>query len=404
MLHEGGDWDLKVIDAHEEALRDISATGIACEALDITDAAERRRVIEGVTAVISALPYDLNGPLADTAKEAGAHYFDLTEDVQSMRHVKALAPDARSAIMPQCGLAPGFISIVAHDLARRFDTVHSIQMRVGALPQFPANALMYNLTWSTVGLINEYCNPCEVIADGRRMEVRALDGYDGMDLASHDAYRSLALDPGVNALLGWHASAVRLDSPAFRLLGVSALALAERIDDPAWELVAGPSASPRQAECFIYRATDPLPRAFCVPRVVSPDELSAELEGWDPLAVACTTSDWRPRRAFTRAEVSTPEFLGNGEVRLRASLDGDGLLVLTEQHFAGWTVEIDGAPGAIVDADAIFRGVPLQAGDHELVFRYQPKSFRMGLALALISLLALSGWVLLERSRRARSA
>jgi saccharopine dehydrogenase-like NADP-dependent oxidoreductase len=169
MLHESGDWDLKVIDAHERALREIAAGGIETEALDITDAAERRRVIDGATVVISALPYDLNGPLAESAKDAGAHYFDLTEDVESMRHVKALAPNARSAIMPQCGLAPGFISIVANDLARRFDSVHSIQMRVGALPQFPANALMYNLTWSTVGLINEYCNPCEVIADGRRM-------------------------------------------------------------------------------------------------------------------------------------------------------------------------------------------------------------------------------------------
>ena len=102
------DWDLKVIDAHEEALREVAAAGIVTEALDITDAVERRRVIDGVTAVISALPYDLNGPLAESAKDAGAHYFDLTEDVESMRHVKALAPDARSAIMPQCGLAPGF--------------------------------------------------------------------------------------------------------------------------------------------------------------------------------------------------------------------------------------------------------------------------------------------------------
>ena len=192
MLHESGDWDLKVIDAHEAALREIAAAGIVTEALDITDAAERRRAIDGVTAVISALPYDLNGPLAESAKDAGAHYFELTEDVESMRHVKALAPDARSAIMPQCGLAPGFISIVAHDLARRFDSVHSIQMRVGALPQFPSNALMYNLTWSTVGLINEYCNPCEVIADGRRMEVRALDGYEtfSLDGITYEAFNT----------------------------------------------------------------------------------------------------------------------------------------------------------------------------------------------------------------------
>ena len=192
MLQESGDWDLKVVDTHEESLRDIEALGVTCEAVDITDEGERRRAIEGADALVSALPYDLNGPVAETAKAVGAHYFDLTEDVESMRHVKGLAKDARSAIMPQCGLAPGFISIVAHDLARRFDSVHSVQMRVGALPQFPANALMYNLTWSTVGLINEYCNPCEVIADGRRMEVRALDGYEtfSLDGITYEAFNT----------------------------------------------------------------------------------------------------------------------------------------------------------------------------------------------------------------------
>ncbi len=70
--------------------------------------------------------------------------------------------------MPQCGLAPGFVSIVANHLTESFDSLDTVYMRVGALPQFPTNALMYNLTWSTDGLINEYCNPCEAIHEGRR--------------------------------------------------------------------------------------------------------------------------------------------------------------------------------------------------------------------------------------------
>jgi saccharopine dehydrogenase-like NADP-dependent oxidoreductase len=68
--------------------------------------------------------------------------------------------------MPQCGLAPGFIGIVAHHLAKQFDDVRDVQMRVGALPAFPTNKLKYNLTWSVDGLINEYCHPCEAIHGG----------------------------------------------------------------------------------------------------------------------------------------------------------------------------------------------------------------------------------------------
>ena len=55
-------------------------------------------------------------------------------------------------------------------------------MRVGALPQFPTNALTYNLTWSTDGLINEYCNPCEAIHDGERMHVLPLEGIEHFSL------------------------------------------------------------------------------------------------------------------------------------------------------------------------------------------------------------------------------
>src|SRR5690606_12924779 len=108
---------------------------------------------------VSALPFFLNVPVARAAREAGLHYFDLTEDVETTRQVMQIAAGARTAFMPQCGLAPGFVSIAAYDLARRFDSVETVRMRVGALPQFPTNALNYNLTWSTDGLINEYCNP-----------------------------------------------------------------------------------------------------------------------------------------------------------------------------------------------------------------------------------------------------
>uniref|UniRef100_UPI001952BB00 saccharopine dehydrogenase family protein n=1 Tax=Stenotrophomonas maltophilia TaxID=40324 RepID=UPI001952BB00 len=74
-----------------------------------------------------------------------------------------LAEGAETSFIPQCGLAPGAVSIIAADIARRFDRLDSVKLRVGALPRFPANALGYSLTWSTDGVINEYCEPCEAI-------------------------------------------------------------------------------------------------------------------------------------------------------------------------------------------------------------------------------------------------
>jgi saccharopine dehydrogenase-like NADP-dependent oxidoreductase len=110
------------------------------------------------------------------------HYFDLTEDVEVTRAVRATAEGASTAFVPQCGLAPGFISIAANELISHFDELRSIRMRVGALPQHPNNVLKYSLTWSTEGLINEYGNPCFAIADRRLVEAAPLEGLEEIEI------------------------------------------------------------------------------------------------------------------------------------------------------------------------------------------------------------------------------
>jgi saccharopine dehydrogenase-like NADP-dependent oxidoreductase len=152
--------------------------------LDATDAAALRNQLQAqpVQAVVSSLPYHCNALVAAAAREHDIHYFDLTEDVEVTRKVSALARDARSSFLPQCGLAPGFISIAGGELIRHFDSLRSVRLRVGALPQHPHNVLKYSLTWSTEGLINEYGNPCEAIVDGRAVEVRPLEGLEEIEI------------------------------------------------------------------------------------------------------------------------------------------------------------------------------------------------------------------------------
>jgi saccharopine dehydrogenase-like NADP-dependent oxidoreductase len=148
--------------------------------------------MRGMDVVVSACPFDLNVPIAQAARELSVHYFDLTEDVETTRRVREIAVDADTVLMPQCGLAPGFISVAAYDLAKRFDSLRRVCMRVGALPLFSSNALQYNLTWSTAGLINEYCNPCEVIYEGEVREVLPLEGYEqfSLDGVTYEAFNT----------------------------------------------------------------------------------------------------------------------------------------------------------------------------------------------------------------------
>jgi len=188
-----GEYAVTVADRDETSLARVQGDiGVKTLRLDISDAPALDAALAGKWAVLSALPFDLTPLIARAAARNQVNYFDLTEDVASTRIVKDLAKDAPVAFMPQSGLAPGFVSIVAYDLARQFDSLHEVKMRVGALAQYPSNALKYNLTWSTEGIINEYCQPCEAIVDGEYREVPPLEEIEtfSLDGITYEAFNT----------------------------------------------------------------------------------------------------------------------------------------------------------------------------------------------------------------------
>lgn len=144
----------------------------------ITEESLLHHALEDHDAVVTCLPHHLNLPVAHAAHLLGRHYFDITEDVATTRAIQALAPTAKGVMAPQCGLAPGFVSIVGADLVSRFDEIRSIELRVGALPQHPRGLLGYAFNWSPEGVVNEYLNPCDVIADGKRSQVPPMEGLE----------------------------------------------------------------------------------------------------------------------------------------------------------------------------------------------------------------------------------
>jgi len=175
-----GDYSIQVIDISQTAIERLCSKAKNCtgESGDFTDPAALDKIMQGADAVISCAPYHCNPLIAERARSNQLHYFDLTEDVKVTDQVIALAEDAETAFVPQCGLAPGFITIVAKHLLKLMTDVTDLRMRVGALPRYPDNRLKYNLTWSTEGLINEYCQPCEVLLDGKLTQVQPLENME----------------------------------------------------------------------------------------------------------------------------------------------------------------------------------------------------------------------------------
>jgi len=193
LLANSGDFRVTVSDHSAVALARVPEHDrVETVQLDVTDKAALLAALKGKFAVLSAVPFAVTRHVAEGAVEAKVHYFDLTEDVETTRLVKQLAKDARSVLMPQCGLAPGFISIAASHLTRKFDTLEDVRLRVGALTEFPTNGLKYNLSWSTEGLIHEYLQPCEAIVDGQMREVEPLEGLEtfALDGVDYEAFNT----------------------------------------------------------------------------------------------------------------------------------------------------------------------------------------------------------------------
>ena len=193
LLVSCGDYRVTLADKSLEQLRRAgNPAGVALHQVNTEDGVALQELLGGKDAVLSAAPFHATIAIARAAREAGVHYLDLTEDVASTREVRRLADGADKAFVPQCGLAPGFVSILAHDMTREFDEVDAVRLRVGALPQYPSNALNYNLTWSTDGVINEYCEPCDAIVEGKHRQVPALEEREefSLDGITYEAFNT----------------------------------------------------------------------------------------------------------------------------------------------------------------------------------------------------------------------
>ena len=213
LLAESGDYRVQLADSRPGAAAEVaSAHGNANIAAFDLDATNSKALAAHIrehkpNAVISSLPYFCNVAVAEVARKESLNYFDLTEDVAVTDAVRELAEGAEQAFAPQCGLAPGFISIAANELMKHFDSVTSVKMRVGALPQHPNNVLKYSLNWSIDGIINEYGNMCRSIVNGKEVDVLPLEGLEEIEIDG-TRYEAFNTSGGLGSLWETYANQV----------------------------------------------------------------------------------------------------------------------------------------------------------------------------------------------------
>jgi lysine 6-dehydrogenase len=155
--------------------------------LDVTDMPAVSAAFKGQAAVMSAIPYYYNGPMAKAAVEAGCHFSDLggnTDIVleQKKLHDKALAKGL--SVIPDCGLAPGMVNILAAEGIRRLDHADKVKIFVGGLPQAPEPPLNYQIVYSLEGALDYYTTPSWVLRGGKPVQVDALSEVEPVEFPS----------------------------------------------------------------------------------------------------------------------------------------------------------------------------------------------------------------------------
>ncbi|HEY8258488.1 MAG TPA: saccharopine dehydrogenase C-terminal domain-containing protein [Gemmatimonadales bacterium] len=152
--------------------------------LDVTDPEAVRETLRGQSAVMSAIPYYYNGPMARAAVEAGCHFSDLggnTEIVLEQKKLQDQAVAAGVSVIPDCGLAPGMVNILAAEGIRRLDRADKVKIYVGGLPQKPEPPLNYQIVYSLEGALDYYTTPSWVLRGGQPTQVDALSEIEAVE-------------------------------------------------------------------------------------------------------------------------------------------------------------------------------------------------------------------------------
>lgn len=214
------DFDLKKA---EDVAAKVGTSRIEAKQIDAGNYDDVIALMRGQDSAISCVNYWYNESLSKAAIETATNFCDLGGNNYVVDAQLALDNDAKAAginIIPDCGLAPGMVSILAMHGAAGFDEIHEIHIRVGGLPQDPQPPLNYQLVFSVEGLINEYIEVARVIRDGKVSEVESMTEIEQLEFDGFPPLEAFQTSGGTSTLPDTFLGKIReLDYKTIRYAG-----------------------------------------------------------------------------------------------------------------------------------------------------------------------------------------
>lgn len=201
----------------------VDSAKVAAVQLDVSDFAQTLSIMKGHDAAISCVNYWFNLSLSRVAIETRCNFCDLGGNNYVVDDQLALDEEAKRAginIIPDCGLAPGMVSVLAMHGAKQFHEIEEIHIRVGGLPQNPKPPLNYQLVFSVEGLINEYIEKARVIRGGEITEVESMTELELLEFESFPPLEAFQTSGGTSTLPDTFLGKIReLDYKTIRYAG-----------------------------------------------------------------------------------------------------------------------------------------------------------------------------------------
>jgi lysine 6-dehydrogenase len=176
-----GDKDTQTLTSAKEFLK---GTHVDVTTINIENIIDVKNQFQNVDVAVSAVPYRFNYELAKIAVETATHFVDLGGNntiVEKERSLTANAKKNNVTIIPDSGLAPGLVSIITRDIVDQMDTVDSVKLRVGGLPQHPKPPLNYQIVFSPYGLINEYVEDAIILDQGKILQKKSMTDIETLE-------------------------------------------------------------------------------------------------------------------------------------------------------------------------------------------------------------------------------
>ncbi len=180
-------------------------------ALDAGDDAAAAKILRDYQAAVSCVTYKYNPGLTKAAIRQGCHFVDLGGNNDVVRHQLEQNNEAEKSgviVIPDCGLAPGMVSIMVADGVAKFDSVKSVRIRVGGLPQSPRPPLSYQMVFSAEGLINEYWEPCVILEGGKRKTVNPMTDIESLEFDGVGSLEAFYTSGGTSTLPDTYADKI----------------------------------------------------------------------------------------------------------------------------------------------------------------------------------------------------